>query len=144
MCPSPRPHPTTVCPPTCQKPVPELTVLSGSTTVRLSPQTYCFDASHCRFPKSRVDTIRARPGASLLVDVPRDVAGRAWSVISAVQRSDGTFRTISGADYASTNVRGRHTTSVLVPNGVGTYYLVVTQKSASANGSWVAEVSIAR
>jgi hypothetical protein len=113
----------------CDKPLPNLTVLSGSTTIVVSPQAYCADATHCHFPQ-------------LLVDVPRQVAGKPWVVVSASQKSDGTFEAITGANYTSGTITHRHTASVDVPYGVGSYYLVVTQKSASVNGSWVAEVTI--
>ena len=128
----------------CDKPLPNLTVLSGSTTIVVSPQAYCADATHCHFPKSKVHDISATPGSQLLVDVPRQVAGKPWVVVSASQKSDGTFQAITGANYTSGTITHRHTASVDVPYGVGSYYLVVTQKSASVNGSWVAEVMIKR
>lgn len=126
----------------CEKPVPGVTILSGSTTTVVHPQTYCFDATHCRFPKSQVGKISARRGSTLLVDVPREVAGTSWSVTSAVQKSAGTFQTISGASYSSGTVHDTHSTRVQVPYGVGSYYLVVTQAGGSSTGSWIAEIAI--
>jgi hypothetical protein len=128
----------------CQKPVPDVTVLSGSETTVVHPQSYCFDAKHCRFPKSEVGGVSAQAGSTLLVDVPRAVAYAFWSVTSATQLGDGTFQTIKGQAYSSGAVHNSHSTRVAVPYGVGTYYLVVTQLSTSGNGSWVAEVTITR
>jgi hypothetical protein len=128
----------------CQKPVPELTVLSGSATTQVSPQTYCFDTAHCRFPKSDVRRVSARPGSTLLIDVPRSVAAESWNAVSAVQKSNGTFATIKGANYQSGTVRDSHSARVDVPYGVGSYYLVVRQLSGTTNGSWIAEITITR
>lgn len=124
----------------CQKPVPELTVLSGSTTVRVSPQTYCFDTTHCRFPNTKPPTITAREGDTLLVDVPRAVAHGVWRVTSQ-RRSGTTFTPIPGAPYYSPVVRNSHSTTVQVPYGTGDYYLVV-QQVGSTQGTWIAQVSI--
>lgn len=126
----------------CTKPLPNVTVLSGDTTIVVKPQAYCPDPAHCHFPKGHVSTISAVAGSSILVDVPREVASKPWTLVSAVQKSNGTFQTIAGANYASGTVKNSHSTHVDVPYGVGSYFLVVTQKSATANGSWVAEVSI--
>ena len=128
----------------CQKPLPEVTVLSGGTTTTVSPQTYCFDDKHCRFPRSEVGAVAAPAGSTLLVDVPREVAHAYWSVTSAVRRNDGTFRTLKGAAFSSGTVHDSHSTRVQVPDGIGSYYLVVTQLSSSSKGSWVAEVTIRR
>ncbi len=128
----------------CQKPLPELTVLSGSTTTTVQPQTYCFDPAHCHFPKSVVGQVSAQPGSTLLVDVPRAVATQTWGVVSAVRNAKGQFRSIKGANYRSGNVTNSHTTRVDVPYGVGSYYLIVSQRGASTVGSWVAEITIQR
>lgn len=128
----------------CEKPLPELTVLAGSTTVQVSPQTYCFDPNHCRFPTSVVGQVRARAGSTLLVDVPRAVAALPWTAVSAVQQPDGRFRTIVGAAFQSGTVLHSHTTRVQVPYDVASYFLVVTQRSTTGNGSWVAQVTVTR
>jgi hypothetical protein len=128
----------------CQKPLPQLTVLSGATTIRVAPQTYCFSALHCHFPRSAVGSIHAPAGSSLVVDVPRPVAAGPWSVVSAVQNKKGQFQTIKGANYQSGTQRNSHTARVDVPYGVGNYYLVVTQRSSASTGSWVAQITITR
>ena len=130
----------------CDRPVPEVTVLSGSTTIVVSPQTYCPDATptHCRFSTSSVHHLRAIAGSTLLVDVPREVADTSWSVVSASQKANGNFSTIPGANYASGTITGTHSVRLDVPYGVGSYFLVVQSKGASTDGSWVAEVSISR
>ena len=130
----------------CDKPVPNVTVLSGSTTIVVSPQTYCPDvtAAHCRFSTGSVHRVSAVAGSSLLVDVPREVADKAWSVVSASQKANGNFTTIPGANYASGTITNSHSVRLDVPYGVGSYFLVIQSRSASTNGSWVAEVSISR
>jgi hypothetical protein len=57
----------------CDKPTPKLTVQEGSFSTTISPSTYCFDAAHCR-PSDN------GPDGRILVDVPRDVLHRGWSV----------------------------------------------------------------
>jgi hypothetical protein len=126
----------------CQKPLPELTVLSGSTTTTVQPQTYCFDPSHCHFPKSVVGEVSAQSGSTLLVDVPRAVAAQTWSVVSAVRNAKGDFKTIKGANYRANAVTNSHSTRIDVPYGVGSYYLIVSQRGTATLGSWVAEITI--
>jgi hypothetical protein len=126
----------------CQKPLPELTVLSGSTTTTVQPQTYCFDPSHCHFPKSVVAGVSARAGSTLLVDVPHAVAAQTWSVLSAVRTAKGVFKSIKGANYRADAVTNSHSTEIHVPYGVGSYYLIVSQRGTATVGSWVAEIMI--
>lgn len=131
----------------CDRPVPNVTVLSGATTIVVSPQSYCPDTitSHCRFSTSRtVNHVSAFAGSTLLVDVPHEVADKAWSVVSASQRADGTFATIPGANYTSGTIQNSHSVRLDVPYGVGSYFLVVQEKGATSNGSWIAEVTIKR
>ena len=130
----------------CDKPVPNVTVLSGSTTIVVSPQAYCPDttASHCRFAAGSIDRVSAIAGSTLLVDVPREVADTSWSVVSASEKADGKFSTIAGANYASGTITHSHSVRLDVPYGVGSYFLVIQAKGAATSGSWVAEVTITR
>ena len=65
----------------CDKPVPKVTVQSGSFSTTIMPSTYCFDRGHCR-SSTRIDlpVVAAAPDGKVLVDVPRDVVSRGWSV----------------------------------------------------------------
>jgi hypothetical protein len=65
----------------CDKPVPKVTVQAGSFSTTITPTTYCFDPGQCR-ASTRIDlpVVGTGPDAKVLVDVPRDVAGRGWSV----------------------------------------------------------------
>jgi hypothetical protein len=64
----------------CDKPAPKVTVQSGSFSTTITPSTYCFDASHCRNSVIDLPVIDARPDDRVLVDVPRELVGRGWSV----------------------------------------------------------------
>ncbi len=65
----------------CDKPAPKVTVQTGSFSTTIEPSTYCFDAGHCR-SSARIDlpVVAAKPDDRVLVDVPRDLVGRGWSV----------------------------------------------------------------
>jgi hypothetical protein len=65
----------------CDKPVPKITVQAGSFATTVTPTTYCFDPGHCR-ASTRIDlpVVGTGPDGKVLVDVPRQVAGRGWSV----------------------------------------------------------------
>ena len=125
----------------CDRPLPKITVLSGSTTVVLGPQTYCFDATHCHHAKGNVPTIHAVAGATLLIDVPRDVASHSWSVSSGTFVSADSFQSFQGENYSSGTVKNSHSARVDVPYGVGTYAIAVQTNGLSA---WVANVSVSR
>ncbi|MEO6884719.1 MAG: DUF2771 family protein, partial [Jatrophihabitantaceae bacterium] len=78
----------------CDKPIPRITVQSGSDSVIVGAQTYCFttDTKTCHFAAgSSLPTLNATSGTTILVDVPRTIAGGDWQVSSATQQSDGTF-----------------------------------------------------
>jgi hypothetical protein len=126
------------------KPVPNVTLLSGSTTVVVKPQTYCFDAGHCRVSTKGVGAIKAKAGSTVFIDVPRVVAGTDWTATSATESSSGRFQTITGADLSSARLHGTHSTRLNVPYGVGDqYYVIVIQQTGQVQtGSWVTQVTI--
>lgn len=129
----------------CERPAPRVTVLSGSTTTVVRPQSFCFDGdpNHCRTASKTVTTITAKAGASLLIDVPREVAKKDWAATSASQQSDGTLKELSGNGLASGPQHDRHSTRLQVPYGVASYYVVVLQLRGEAQtGSWVARVDV--
>ena len=129
----------------CDKPVPKITLQSGSVSTTVNAQTYCFDLAHCRIRTSGgIGTLRARAGSSILVDVPRDVADRHWSAVSAQIQSNGSFKTLTGAEFSSGTQRNSHAARVAVPFGVGSsYYLVVIAESGSKQtGTWVSKITI--
>lgn len=65
----------------CDKPVPKVTVQTGSFSTTITPSTYCFDAGHCR-NSGGVDlpVVSVAADAKVLIDVPREVVGTGWSV----------------------------------------------------------------
>jgi hypothetical protein len=130
----------------CDKPTPDVTLQSGSRSTVVRPQTYCFDLAHCRIRTSGgVGSLRAEAGSTILIDVPRDVANRSWSAVSAQLQSGGTFKSLSGAAYSTGAQHDTHTARVAVPYGVGsTYYLlVIAQSGGKQTGTWVSRISIA-
>jgi len=123
----------------CDKPLPKVTVLSGSTTVVLEPQTYCFDASHCHQPGAKIAVVDAAAGSTLLVDVPREIADHAWSVSSGTF-TKGLLKTFVGDNYSTGAIKNTHSARVEVPFGVGSYTLAIQTNQAT----WVAQVKVKR
>lgn len=86
----------------CQKPAPKVTVLGGGKVVNLSASSYCFDAKHCRAPGLRdLPVLSVAADDKVLIDVPRQVAGRGWQVRaldlpSGGQKALGTSPTMKG------------------------------------------------
>jgi hypothetical protein len=66
----------------CDKPVPKLTIQSGAVSTQVTPTKYEFDASHLRTLPPDIPEITAKPNGTVLIDVPRAVAGRGWTVTS--------------------------------------------------------------
>lgn len=128
----------------CDKPTPRVTFLSGSTTVVVRPQTYCFDVQHCRVDTSSpVSSIKARPGTSMLVDVPRQVAAETWSVVAATEGTDQKFTQLQVDGASSGSISNEHSTRVVVPYASGSYYLIVRQESGGKDtATWIAKVSV--
>jgi hypothetical protein len=127
----------------CDKPVPEVTVLSGATTTRIPPARYCFDAAgqHCR-TSDAAGTVRAQSNGTLLVDVPRTVADTHWLVTAYRRGASGKPTPLDG--YGSPTVlSGRHSIRLPVPYGEGTYYISVVQLSGPKQvGQWTATVEV--
>lgn len=127
----------------CDKPVPEVTVLSGATTTRVQPNRYCFDPAgrHCR-ASDAVGTVQAQSNGTLLVDVPRTVADTHWLVTAYRRTASGKSSPLDG--YGSPSVLSdRHSIRLPVPYGEGTYYISVVQLSGAKQvGQWTATVEV--
>lgn len=136
---------TTILLAACEKPTPKVTLLTGTTTTNVKPQTYCFDLAHCRVSDAGyLADVKAKAGSQILVDVPRSVAKKEWTVTSATRQADGTFQKIEGSGVSTDTLKDTHTARVTVPFGAGAdYYLVVQQKqSEKATGTWISRVTI--
>jgi hypothetical protein len=109
---------TTVLLAACDKPAPKVTVQDGAFSTTISPSTYCFDAAHCR-PSGRIDLPVVDAGADdrVLVDVPRDLVGRGWSVSALTL--DGT-KTIGGSGA----IHGSHSYRVAASSNNGNPFIV--------------------
>jgi hypothetical protein len=131
----------------CDKPIPKITLQSGSTSTQIDAQTYCFDVNNpkkCRIrTEGGVGSIHAPEGGTILIDVPRSVADHTWSAVSA-QLQNGKFKTIPGEALTTGSRRDTHFGRVRVPYGAGkTYYLVVLeQRGGKQSASWVSRVLI--
>jgi hypothetical protein len=126
----------------CDKPVPGVTFLAGSTTVVSHPSQYCFDpTTHCHSSGS-IPKITAKANSTVLVDVPRDVADQHWIVLAFKTDSAGTSTALDG--YGSTGVlHNRHSVRVPVPNAEGSYYLKVAElRGAAQSGTWIVLVDV--
>jgi len=131
----------------CSKPTPDVTVQSGSTSTVVKPQTYCFDATqkYCHFNTGKVATLTVKSGATVFVDVPREVETKGWQARSLVSVGSNKFKAVGGALTSSQGVvHGSHSVRLDVPEGLGSYYLVVTQQSAGAIGSWITRITVQR
>lgn len=130
----------------CSKPTPNVTVQSGSTSTVVKPQTYCFDAvkTHCHFDGKSIGSLKVAAGSTVLVDVPREVETKGWQVRSLVSVGANTFKPVGGALTSSQGiVHDSHSVRLSVPQGLGTYYLVVTQQTG-AIGSWITRITVQR
>jgi hypothetical protein len=132
----------------CDKPVPNVTFQTGSTSIVVKPQAYCFDANpaDCRITTSgAISTLDAKSGGTILVDVPRDVAGQHWSVNAATQ-SGNTFTPLDVTGASVPALSGTHSARVVVPYSTGLYYLIVAATSPGSGSkqtaSWVTRVNV--
>jgi hypothetical protein len=65
----------------CQKPAPKVSVLGGGKVVNIAASAYCFDTKHCRVPSvPDLPVLSVAADDKVLIDVPRNVAGRGWQV----------------------------------------------------------------
>jgi hypothetical protein len=105
----------------CDKPVPKITVQSGSFSTTITASSYCFDPKHCRAQRLELPAVSARPDDTVLIDVPRALAGRGWS---ATAISLNTLKAIGGA----TVVEDRHSTRVAASINQGAPFIVQVQQ----------------
>ncbi len=127
----------------CDRPLPEVSVLSGSTVVRVQPQTYYFkDPQQARVTSGTVSTISASGGNSILVDVPREVADQQWSVSAITLDASGTQTALNAVGASSPRVSDTHSTRVVVPFGTGNYFLKVASAGGTAGGVWLIQVHV--
>ena len=115
----------------CDKPVPKVTVQEGSFSTTITPSTYCFDAQHCH-GASRLDlpVVSAGPDDRILVDVPRDLVHKGWSVVALSLDGQKSFG-------GSGTIRDSHSFRVAASTNNGNPFIVqVNQLShGKADGS---------
>jgi hypothetical protein len=105
----------------CQKPIPGVTVQSGSRVVRASATLY--DRGGKQVSGSRaVKVLAVHPGALVNIDVDRSVASRGWSVhITTGSAAGGTANSpvLHGQQHFSFNVGSVATDVVVSQQGTG-------------------------
>ncbi|MBV9593187.1 MAG: DUF2771 family protein [Actinobacteria bacterium] len=119
----------------CDKPLPQITVLSNRTVTRISPTTYCFNPTRCRHTTASARSVTARSGTSILVDVPGSVADGHWLVSAYTQDSSGKQTPIEGA--GSGVLHNQHSVWLPVPTSSGAYALAIQSfTGATPTGIW--------
>jgi hypothetical protein len=127
----------------CDRPLPEVSVLSGSTVVRVQPQTYYFDGpSSARVSSGTIRSIKAAGGNSILVDVPREIAGQQWQVSAVTIDAQGKQTALQVDGASSPVVTDTHSARVVVPFATGSYYLKVASANGKAAGIWLIQVDV--
>ena len=128
----------------CDKPIPEVTLQSGSTSTTVAAQTYCFDQQHCKIRTSGgIGALHVRPDSTILVDVPQSVANHAWAALSGQPAENGTFRTFSATGVNSGLRRNNHVARIHVPDGVSSYYLeIIESRGGRQTANWVARITV--
>ena len=128
----------------CSRPVPYVTIYTGSGSVRVAPQKWCYNPpTNCsNGGNGNLQTIKAPAGGTLLVDVPGQVAQQRWLVTSYVQQN-GKQQVIQ--DASSGLVADQHSTRVSVPSALaGDQYVLSVQSTNGAHptGVWGAIVEV--
>jgi hypothetical protein len=127
----------------CERPLPQVSVLSGSTVVRVSPQTYIFTgAKDARVTSGTVASLNASGGTSLLVDVPREVADQRWNVSAITLDAQGKATAMDYTGASSPTVTNTHSTRVVVPYATGAYYLKIASAGNANGGVWLVKINI--
>jgi len=128
----------------CDRPLPAVSVLSGSTLVRVTPQTYFFNGpASARVTSGTVKSISATGGKTLLVDVPREVADQQWQVTAVTIDAQGKQSSVNVDGASSPVVTDSHSTRVVVPYATGSYYLKVLSGRGKSGGVWLVQVNVA-
>ncbi|MHA3702044.1 DUF2771 family protein [Jatrophihabitans sp. YIM 134969] len=130
----------------CDKPLPEVTFQSGSRSVLVEPNRYCFELADdtCHDAGAAQRTLRTVAGGVINISVPRTVADNAWIVKASNVGDDGTLTAIEGAGSAA--VVDNHHVAVEVPaQSSGSYLLTVSEYRSGSEvptGTWNLTVSI--
>jgi hypothetical protein len=127
----------------CDKPIPEITLLSGSTVSQVAATSYCFNSNqrNCHVT-SAVPRITATSSSTIMVTVPRSVAESPW-IVSAFRLDDQGTRTPLDGYGSPALLQDTHSTRVAVPFGTGEYFLSVAQiEGAEQRGTWTVRVDV--
>jgi Protein of unknown function (DUF2771) len=127
----------------CDKPLPTLTVFSGSTAKKVEAQPVCVTAATPCSPNSgKITELTAKSGGQILVDVPKKLASAGWLVTAFTVDTAGKSTPINGA--GSSPVNGDHSVRLNVPITTGGYFLEVypIKKNDKVLSTWLVSVKI--
>jgi hypothetical protein len=106
----------------CDKPQPKVTVFNGSGSKIISAQPGCVTQATCSPDVSKIPTVFAHSGSTLLIDVPKEVADKSWLVQALNPDSSGKVTAIEGAGTIAPTKD--HAVRVLVPTQAGVRYIL--------------------
>ncbi len=123
----------------CDKPLPKVTVQSGSKSALVSAQPSCVTQGTCGLDEKQAKRFTAVAGSTILVDVPLEVANKGWLVKALVADSTGKIVALDGGGSVSTN---DHSVRLQVPAKAELDYLlqVVPVVPKSNSRTWVISV----
>lgn len=128
----------------CTKPLPSITVFSGTTAKKISAQPRCaIVTNRCKINTNSIPELSAKGGSQILVDVPRKLAHAGWIVSAFTTDATGKNTPIAGA--GSSAVSGQHSVRVNVPLSSGGYLIGVYPTSPTAPRvltAWLVSVRI--
>jgi hypothetical protein len=123
----------------CDKPQPTVTVFNGSTAKAVSAQPSCLLLNTCKANQGRVSNLSVAPGSTILIDVPQNLANAGWIASAFTQDSAGKNTAVTGAGSSTTT---KLTTRLLVPQGVGGYYVQISAlKPSNQLTTWIVRVT---
>ena len=125
----------------CTKPRANITVFSGSTAKAVAGQPICVITGKCIATASKVVDLKAAPGSTILIDVPKDLAAAGWVAAAFAPDQSGANNPITGAGTpAPTN---KVAARVEVPQATGGYYLQISSvRPSNQLTTWIVRVTI--
>lgn len=125
----------------CDKPLPDVTFQSGSTSVLIAPSTYCWSQDNCKRGDGGNHVLGARGGSTVQISVPRSVADNAWIATAYTVDAQGKSSPLEG--FGSNLVKDNHFTRVFVPTSQGSYLLSVSEfEGDRQSGVWTLTVNV--
>jgi hypothetical protein len=124
----------------CEKPLPKVTIQSGSASEIVSAQPVCVTQGSCNVDGKKAVKFKAASGSTILIDVPRDVARHGWLVKALAKDDTGKLAAIDAAGSVPTK---QHTVRLLVPSKQDFDYIlqVVPVVPKADSRTWVVTIT---